>query len=716
MLPEQDLKIITQKMGREPNLVEQGCFINLWSEHCSYRSSAPLLRTFTTSGNNVIIGPGDDAAIVRFDDERVIAIGMESHNHPSYVDPYNGAATGVGGIVRDIVSMGARPIALMDPLYFGTLDIPKNLYLFEHIIEGIAGYGNCIGVPVVRGEAFFDESYSGNPLVNVVCIGLANKDNVVTADAKEAGNKLVLVGAATGRDGLGGASFASRDLSHDAEASERPSIQIGDPYTEKLLIEATLECINKGYVAACRDLGAAGLAGASSEMGSKGDLGIYIIADNVIQRESNMTPYEILIAESQERMLMEVKPENVDRVLEIADKYDLNSSVIGEITSDEKYKVEFEGKVVADIPIKLLTEGAPTFERPAQKPEIRDEGDRPEIPEDLKKIILEIVSSHTMASKQWIYRQYDHEVQIRTLVKPGDDASVLNIGEKGLVLSCGCNPIHTLLDPYRGGLGTVVENAMNIAVKGAKGLAIVDCLNFGNPEKPEIYWQFKQAILGLGDAARMLSIPVVGGNVSLYNQSEEYNTSVAPTPSIGIVGITENVDSLPGSGFNAPGDSIILIGETADEMGGCEYYRLLDIKDRGRVPSVPENINDIIEGIIEIVQKDSISSSHDISSGGLAVALCEMCSHMGASIELDNINQAIRLDEILFSESHGRAIVTSSRPETVTEILESKGIPCTIIGTVGGDCLNIMHKNTTIRLALDEITDARNSLTKLMTQ
>jgi len=457
MLPENDLKIITEEMGREPNLVEQGCFLNLWSEHCSYRSSAPLLKTFTTVGDRVIIGPGDDAAIIRFGEGWVLAIGMESHNHPSYVDPYNGSATGVGGIVRDIISMGARPIALMDPLYFGPLDTPKNLYLFEHIIEGIAGYGNCIGVPVVRGETYFDESYSGNPLVNVVCVGLAREENIVTACAQKAGNKLVLIGSTTGRDGLGGASFASRDLSEEAEAEDRPSIQIGDPFTEKLAIEATLEAIGAGYVLSCRDLGAAGLAGASSEMASKGKLGMRLEADKVILREDGMTPYEIMIAESQERILMEVEPENVDAVLAIGKKYDLHASMIGELTERLYYTVEFEGEMVADIPVMLLTEGAPTFERPSTAPPEREIGEKPNLPADLKKVVLDILSSHNIASKEWIYRQYDHEVQVRTVEKPGSDAAVLRIGDgKGLAMSCGCNPRHTLLDPYEGGKGTLL--------------------------------------------------------------------------------------------------------------------------------------------------------------------------------------------------------------------------------------------------------------------
>ncbi|MDP2216637.1 MAG: phosphoribosylformylglycinamidine synthase subunit PurL [Methanolobus sp.] len=713
MLSENDFKIVTEKMGREPNLVEQGCFLNLWSEHCSYRSSAPLLRTFTTTGERVIIGPGDDAAIVSFGNGWVLAIGMESHNHPSYVDPYNGAATGVGGIVRDIISMGARPIALMDPLYFGPLNSPKNLYLFEHIIKGIAGYGNCIGVPVVRGEAFFDEAYSGNPLVNVVAVGLAREEDIVTACAQKAGNKLVLMGSTTGRDGLGGASFASRDLSEESEAEDRPSIQIGDPFTEKLVIEATLEIIRKGYVKACRDLGAAGLAGASSEMASKGNLGMYIIADNVILREDGMVPYEILIAESQERMLFEVEPQNVQAVLDVAKKYDLNASMIGELTKELKYTVEFKEDIVADIPIKLLTEGAPTFERPSRAPAPREEGDKPEIPKDLKETVLKVLSSHNVASKKWIYRQYDHEVQLRTVMKPGDDAGILRIsGNEGIAMSCGCNPRHTLLDPYQGGKGTLVENAMNLAVKGSRGIAVVDCLNFGNPEKPDIYWQFKYAILGLGDGCRELSIPVVGGNVSLYNESEEFRTAIPPTPSIGVIGYISDVNIAPRSVFVNEGDTIILVGTTKDEMGGSEYYSLAGKKKNGKVPRVPENASDIIDAVIRTVESGKVTASHDISLGGLAAALCKMCMNMGASVDLTSTGQEMRVDDVLFSESYARAIITTSDPEAVEKLLGN--IPHTVIGTAGGSELKVTGNGFGISVQLEEIKEAEESLTKLM--
>jgi phosphoribosylformylglycinamidine synthase len=713
MLSEEDLKIIKQELGREPTLVEQGCFLNLWSEHCSYRSSAPLLKTFTTTGENVIIGPGDDAAVVRFEDGYVLAIGMESHNHPSYVDPYNGAATGIGGIVRDIISMGARPIALMDPLYFGPLDTPKNLFLFEQIIKGIAGYGNCIGVPVVNGETFFNRKYSGNPLVNVVAVGLCRENNIITARSQQAGNELVLAGSRTGKDGLGGASFASRDISESAEAEDRPSVQVGDPYTEKLLIEMTLEAMEKGYVKSCKDLGAAGLAGASSELAAKGGLGAHIITDAVPQREPNMNAYEILLSESQERMLFEVAPENVDSILILVEKYDLNGAVVGNLTAEPKYEVEFRGEIVADLPIDLLTGGAPTCERLSVSPVPRkEEGEKPEKAEDLKTTFLKVLSSHNIASKEWIYRQYDHEVQLRTVIKPGEDSGVLKITDKkGIALSCGCQPRTTLLDPYTGGKSAVIENAMNLAVKGAEGLAIVNCLNFGNPYKPEIYWQFKNAVLGLGDAARELSIPVVGGNVSLYNESDEFRTAIPPTPSIGMIGKVDLETPLPSGFFAKSGDTIILVGETTADMGGSEYYACLDAQNAGKVPSVPDNAPAIIKTLIKAVKSGKISSAHDLSLGGIGAGLARMCKNIGAKIDLSEIAE-MQAEELLFSETPARVLLSTAEPEVVQEIL--KDLPYKIIGKVGGESLEIKGKDFELSLSLKEISDAHGSLTEFM--
>ncbi len=714
MLPEEDLKIIIKELGREPTLVEQGCFLNMWSEHCSYRSSAPLLKTFTTKGKNVIIGPGDDAAVIRFEDGYVLAIGMESHNHPSYVDPFNGAATGVGGIVRDIISMGARPIALMDPLYLGPLDTQKNIFFFEQIIKGIAGYGNCIGVPVVNGETFFDSRYRGNPLVNVIAVGLGKEKNIITSSSQKAGNKLVLAGSSTGKDGLCGASFASRDLCKSAESEDRPSVQIGDPYSEKLLIEMTLEAIENGYIKSCKDLGAAGLGGASSELAAKGGLGVHIITDAVPQREPDMKPYEILLSESQERMLFEVSPENVDDVLFLAEKYDLNGAVVGYLTEEPRYIVEFRGEIVADLPIYFLTGGAPTCEISSQAPvlEMEGQGKRYETPENLKTAFLEVLSSHNISSKEWIYKQYDHEVQLRTVAKPGEDSGVLRItSKKGIVLSCGCQPRATLLDPYSGGKTAIIENAMNLAVKGAEGLAIVNCLNFGNPESPEVYWQFKSAVSGLGDGARELSIPIVGGNVSLYNESDEFRTSIPPTPSIGMMGKVDLETSLPSGFFAKSGDTIILVGETTPEMGGSEYYACLGVNNTGKVPSVPKNAPEIIKAIIKTAKSGKLSSAHDISLGGIGVGLARMCKKLCAKIDLSKIGE-MKADELLFSESPARALLATAEPEAVQKILEA--IPCTVIGKVGGDVLEIRGKDFEISLSLEEILEAYGSFTRFM--
>lgn len=712
MLPEEDLKIIKKELGREPTLVEQGCFLNMWSEHCSYRSSAPLLKTFTTTGENVIIGPGDDAAVIRFEDGYVLTIGMESHNHPSYIDPYNGAATGVGGIIRDIISMGARPIALMDPLYLGPLDTPKNLFLFEQIIKGIAGYGNCIGVPVVNGETFFDQNYSGNPLVNVVAVGLCKEEDIITARAQKAGNKLVLAGSTTGRDGLGGASFASRDL-ESSDAKERTNVQVGDPYIEKLLIEMTLEATKKGYVKSCKDLGAAGLGGASSELAVKGGLGARIITDVVPQREPNMNAYEILLAESQERMLFEVAPEDVDAMLALIAKYDLNGVIVGYLTDEPNYTVEFKGEIVADIPINLLTGGAPTCEKTSKASIAQvEESKAPETPKDLKAAFLKVLSSHNIASKEWIYRQYDHEVQLRTVVKPGEDSGVLRITDKkGIALSCGCQPRATLLDPYNGGKTAIMENAMNLAVKGAEGLAIVNCLNFGNPDRPDIYWQFKNAVLGLGDGARELSIPVVGGNVSLYNESDEFNTAILPTPSIGMMGKVDLETLLPSSYFANPGDSIILVGETTADMGGSEYYACFGVQNAGTVPPVPKNAPEIIKAVIEAARSEKLSSAHDLSLGGIAAGLARMCKDYGAKVDLSKVAE-MKAEELLFSEAPARALLVTGEPEAVQEIL--KDVPHMIIGKVEGNSLEVKGKDFEISLSLKEISDAYESLTRFM--
>jgi len=498
-LADADHELVVAELGREPTAAEGALFENLWSEHCAYRSSRPLLRAFDSEGEQVIVGPGDDAAVVALPDgETYITMGIESHNHPSYVDPFDGAATGVGGIVRDTLSMGAYPIALADSLYFGAFEREHSRYLFEGVVEGISHYGNCIGVPTVTGSVCFHDDYEGNPLVNVACIGLIEEpDRMVTAVAQKPGNALVLVGNATGRDGLGGASFASEDLSEDAETEDRPAVQVGDPYTEKLLIEANEQLLDEDLIVSARDLGAAGLGGASSEMVAKGGLGADIELERVHQREPNMSGLEILLSESQERMCYEVSPEDVERVEEIADRYDLGCSVIGEIT-EGNYVCTFGGEVIVDVDAEFLGEGAPMNDLDADTPP-QQTRNLPDV--GVEEAFRAVLTSPNTASKQWVYRQYDHEVQVRTAMRPGDDAAILAVrsAELGLAFAAGADPNWTDAAPYEGARAVALENATNVAAKGATPLAAVDCLNGGNPEKPDVYGGFTGIVDGLAD-------------------------------------------------------------------------------------------------------------------------------------------------------------------------------------------------------------------------
>ncbi|MFW5983764.1 MAG: phosphoribosylformylglycinamidine synthase subunit PurL [Halobacteria archaeon] len=666
-LSDDDYSLVEEKLGRPPNRVEEALFVNLWSEHCAYRSSRPVIADLPTEGEDVVIGPGDDAAVVEYDDEHVLAVGMESHNHPSYVDPYDGAATGVGGIVRDILSMGARPIALLDTIYFGDFDREKSRYLFEGVVEGIGDYGNSIGVPTVGGQTYFDESYNGNPLVNVVCVGLAREDELLTADLKESGNALVLVGNASGRDGLGGASFASEDLSEDAESEDRPAVQVGDPYTEKLLIDATLEI--RDYARAARDLGAAGLAGASSEMAAKGGGGVRLDLDDVHLREP-LNALEILLSESQERMLFEVEPGDVDHVLEIAERYDLEASVVGEVT-DEGFVAQQEGDTVVDLPTEFLADGAPTHDLKREEPE---ESEMPAPYEPTREGVLDALADPNNASKEWVYRQYDHEVGTRTVVKPGDDSAVLRVGDRGLALSAGCDSERVSARPYDGGYETVVENVANLAAKGARPLAFVDCLNFGNPERPDVYGEFVDAVRGMGDGARDVGVPFVGGNASLYNESEEFGTAVNPTPSVGALGVASNPD--------AP-------RATVDDAAVGTPLLVLDATDD---PSALRGIADDITANAE--------AAHDVSTGGVAVALAEMVDDNGVRASVDA--------DALFDAEPGR-IVVAGDPDAFGGAYEVSRV-----GEVTDGGLTLKLDGDTVELSRDQIRDARSSLEDAM--
>ncbi|WP_129115200.1 phosphoribosylformylglycinamidine synthase subunit PurL [Halegenticoccus tardaugens] len=673
-LPDADYDLIAAELGREPTPAETALFENLWSEHCAYRSSRPLLSAFESEGERVVVGPGDDAAVVALpshgetaDGEIYVTLGIESHNHPSYVDPFDGAATGVGGIVRDTLSMGAYPIALADSLYFGPFDREHSRYLFEGVVEGISHYGNCIGVPTVAGSVDFHEGYVGNPLVNVACVGLVAADRLVTAEAQAAGNKLVLVGNATGRDGLGGASFASEDLAEDAETADRPAVQVGDPYAEKLLIEANEALIDEGLILSARDLGAAGLGGASSELVAKGGFGARIDLDRVHQREPNMNAVEILLAESQERMCYEVRPEDAARVAEIAERFDLGCSVIGEVT-EGNYVCTFAGsearngedgdprdrEVVVDAPPSFLADGAPMNDLDAVEPETAAR-DLPDA--DPTEAFEAVVGSPNAASKRWVYRQYDHEVGLRTAVRPGDDAAILAIEEvgTGLAISSGANPNWTSVAPYDGARAVALENATNLAAKGATPLAAVDCLNGGNPEKPDVYGGFEGIVDGLADMCEALETPVVGGNVSLYNDS--VSGPIPPTPTLAMVG-TKAGHSAPPAALSGEG-TLLLVGTAGGTLGGSEYLARMGGSDR--FPSLAENPDEVVAALADVANFGSTLAVHDVSHGGLAVALAEMVTETtGASVAVEDA-------VALFDETPGRAIVETTASDAVRE-------------------------------------------------
>jgi phosphoribosylformylglycinamidine synthase len=700
-LAPSDRELIVAELGREPTRPEAALFENLWSEHCAYRSSRPLLSAFESESDDVIVGPGDDAAVVSLTEDLAITLGIESHNHPSYVDPFDGAATGVGGIVRDTLSMGAYPIALCDCLYFGAFEEEHARYLFEGVVEGISHYGNCIGVPTVAGSVDFHPGYRGNPLVNVGCVGLVETDRIVTAEAREVGNKLVLVGNATGRDGLGGASFASEDLSEDAETEDRPAVQVGDPYTEKLLIEANEALLDEDLIESARDLGAAGLGGATSEMVAKGGLGAQIDLGAVHQREPGMNALEILLAESQERMAYEVTPENVDRVRDVAERYDLGWSVIGEVTAGN-YVCTFEGETVVDVDAEFLGEGAPMNDLPAAGPSEpeRDLPDRSSA--DLRDGFEAVLASPNTASKEWVYRQYDHEVGVRTALRPGDDAAVLALrdGDVGLAITGGSDPRWTSVAPGEGARAVALENATNLAAKGASPLAVVDCLNGGNPEKPDVYGGFEGIINGLAEMCAALDVPVVGGNVSLYNDSQA--GPIPPTPTLLMVGKREGVNAPPVE-LSAEG-TILLVGDPDGALGGSEYLQHAGGSDR--FPSLRSAPADLVRALGSVANDEKTVATHDVSNGGLAVALAEMITERtGARVTIPGEASPA---ERLFCERPGRAIVQTTDPDRVRERFEGIA-PVHEIGSPTDDgTLHVAVDGTSFDYAAATLREERN--------
>jgi len=688
---------IIRMLGREPTFTELGLFSALWSEHCAYKHSKVFLRQLPTKAPHVLQGPGENAGIVDLGDGLALVLKMESHNHPSFIEPFQGAATGVGGILRDIFTMGARPIATLDSLRFGDPENPKTRYLIGGVVSGISWYNNCFGVPNVGGEVAFAPEYQGNPLVNVMCVGLVRKDRIFRARAEGVGNPVFYVGTKTGRDGIHGATMASAVFEEGAE-ERRPTVQVGDPFTEKLLLEACLEAMATGAVVGIQDMGAAGLACCSSEMPARAGTGMEVELSRVPRRESGMTPYEIMLSESQERMLLVVVRGREDEVRKVFAKWELDAVEIGRVTGDGMLRARMEGQVVAEVPVRALTEGAPVYEKPTARPGWLDElhaFDPLSLaePTDYERALLAILAAPTVASKQWVYRQYDHQVGIDTLILPGSDAAVLRIKgtRKAIALTTDGNARYVLLDPYLGGALAVAEAARNLACSGARPLAVTDCLNFGSPERPEILWQFREAVRGIAEACRLLEIPVVSGNVSFYNETE--GQAILPTPVIGMVGVLEDAGRRTTQWFKSAGDRIALIGSEAVSLGGSEYLAMFGRRVAGRLAPLDLRLErDVQSACRAAIEAGLVASAHDCAEGGVAVALAEACisgsGAVGAEVELTSLG---RPDLTLFGEGPSRIVV--SIPPTAQRhfegLMQEWQVPWRFIGTVGGECLTL---------------------------
>jgi phosphoribosylformylglycinamidine synthase II len=711
---------LTHMLGRKPTFTELGIVSALWSEHCSYKHSRPVLKTLPTTAPYVLQGPGENAGVISIGDGIAVAFKIESHNHPSAVEPYQGAATGVGGILRDVFTMGARPIAMLNSLRFGSLDDARVRYLFSGVVKGIGDYGNCVGIPTVAGEIVFDPAYEKNPLVNAMCVGVMHEEDLIRAKAEGVGNPIMAVGARTGRDGIHGASFASEDLSEASDA-KRPRIQVGDPFTEKLLLEASLELIKSGHIVAIQDMGAAGLTSSSAEMAERGDVGVTIDVTKVPTRESGMTPYEILLSESQERMLVVAKKGHEDAVREILTKWDLTAAVIGEVISEPVYRVTEGVRVVAEFPGSRLVTDCPTYSPTARESaeiaDLRavDPSSIPELAEERDHCwtLERLLSAPSIASKTWAYRQYDSTVRTNTVIGPGGDAAVLRVRgtNKAIAVKTDCNGRYVYLDPRVGGRIAVAEAARNVACTGARPMAITNCLNFGNPTRPEVFFQFKEAVAGMGEACRALGTPVTGGNVSLYNESPL--GAVYPTPVIGMVGLIDDISHITRAFFQHDGDTVLLLGEMSGELGGSEYLATIHGEVVGAPPSCDvERERAVIDALLESIQAGAISSAHDCSDGGLAITLAECCianrdCESGAEIDLSRFgNLADRA--ILFAETQGRIVVSSNVPDRVMEIATRHGVPCVLIGRVRrhSGMLEITLPRSSVRASLDRLRSA----------
>ncbi len=665
---------IVELLGRTPTFTELGVFSALWSEHCSYKHSKPILKTFPTTGAQVVQGPGENAGVLRLPEGWAVAFKIESHNHPSAVEPYQGAATGVGGILRDVFTMGARPVAMLNSLRFGPLEEPRSRYVFAGVVRGVGDYGNCVGVPTLGGEVSFAAGYSGNPLVNAMCVGLLRETDLIRAAAQGVGNVLLAVGARTGRDGIHGASFASEELSEKSEA-RRPQVQVGDPFTEKLLLEASLELITSGLIVAIQDMGAAGLTSSSAEMAARGGVGVEIDTGLVPTREPGMTPYEILLSESQERMLIVAEPGRVPEIQAVCAKWELSATPVGQVTDDGVFRVRHHGQTVAAIPGQRLVEDCPIYyPEAAESAEARARRASVDAGPPVVDIegALELLLDHpNIASKRWVYEQYDSTVQASTVLPPGSDAGVIRVpgARFGLAMTVDCNSRLVALDPYEGGKAAVAEAARNLACTGARPLGITDCLNFGNPEKPEVFFQFREAARGIADACRAFDTPVTGGNVSFYNESP--TGAIDPTPTIGMVGLLSRVEDRVGSYFDSPQDEVFIVGDTSGILGGSAYWAEVCDFVGGDPPAVDlDSEANLQRFLVAAAEQHLLRSAHDCSEGGLAVTLAEAAmggpyvpGSLGASLDLTGYAPDVPIEGLLYGEDGARAVVTCAPPQ-----------------------------------------------------